>query len=93
MSSQWVDTSGTPWRYSTVSQSWQRLLDGSWSPSTPPPGGLQRSAAGGARDVIVAPPWPTSECTPEGQWIDERGICGVTPPRCGPGSISLTGPG
>lgn len=74
MSSQWVDANGNPWRYSTVSQSWQRLLDNSWVAGSPPPGGLQRSVTGGARDVVIAPPWPVPEnCPPDGQWIDEDG--------------------
>lgn len=43
MSSQWVDASGSPWRFSAGTQTWQRLVDGSWRSGTPPTGGLKRA--------------------------------------------------
>jgi hypothetical protein len=74
MSSQWVDASGIRWRYSTVSKSWQRLVDGTWMVATPPAGGLQRVSTSGGRDVVTAPLWPADQdCPPDAQWIDEHG--------------------
>jgi hypothetical protein len=56
-------------------QSWQRLVDGVWTTATPPNGGLLQSTVGGARDVVVAPPWPVepSHPQPQAEWIDEQG--------------------
>lgn len=73
--SEWVDAGGNTWRYSTMLQSWQRLVDGTWTVGTPPPGGLHRPApATGARDVVIAPPWPVDQsCVPRAEWIDSLG--------------------
>ena len=55
MGSQWVDANGNPWRFSTGTGSWQRLVDGSWRAGVPPTGGLRRPGAGipSASGVVV----------------------------------------
>ena len=74
MGSQWVDTSGTPWRFSAGTQTWQRLVDGSWRSGVPPTGGLRRPGnlpANGSVAVVerIGPrgnPGPTGPAGPPG---------------------------
>lgn len=53
MSSQWVDTRGNQWRFSSASKTWQKLADGRWVTLPAPPGGLRRSGSHQNGDVVV----------------------------------------
>lgn len=61
---QWVDEQGDPWRFSTATGSWQKLLNNIWVSSSPPQGGLRRigETSASTADVIVVesmgPPGP-----------------------------------
>lgn len=56
MSSQWVDTQGNQWRFSSVSKTWQKQLGTQWVTTTLPTGGLRRYQPGtssGPGTVII----------------------------------------
>lgn len=72
MSSEWVDASGTPWRFSTATKLWQkRESDGTWSISALPSGGLRKVTPGinSTNAVIIetmGPPGPPGDPGPPG---------------------------
>ena len=45
-SSLWVDTTGTQWRFSSESKTWQKLVGSRWVVTTLPSGGLRRYRPG-----------------------------------------------
>lgn len=53
MGSQWVDAGGNPWRFSAGTQTWQKLVDGSWRSGTPPTGGLRRGDLPSNGSVVI----------------------------------------
>lgn len=74
MSSQWVDANGDQWRFSSVTASWQKLVNGVWTLSPLPAGGLQRVTSGVVTSTVTAPPWPEDDPTLDApQWIDIQG--------------------
>ena len=68
MGSQWVDASGNPWRFSTGTQTWQRLVDGSWRSGVPPTGGLKLAGdlPSNGRVVVVERTGPRGNPGPPG---------------------------
>lgn len=63
MSSEWVDVNGSRWRFSTVTGSWLKLVNGSWKATPLPSGGLQRVTPGATSPNVVivetmGPPGP-----------------------------------
>lgn len=67
MASEWVDAQGDPWRFSAVTGTWRKLVNGVWTVSALPSGGLTKVTAGtvAPNAVIVetmgpqGPPGPT----------------------------------
>lgn len=74
MSSQWVDANGDQWRFSSVSGSWSKLVNGTWTIAALPAGGLQRVSVGNVSSTVTAPPWPADNPSPDvPEWIDSQG--------------------
>lgn len=46
MSSQWVDTNGTQWRFSSIARTWQKRVGNQWVVASLPSGGLRRYQSG-----------------------------------------------
>lgn len=59
--SQWVDVNGDQWRFSTVTGAWRKLVNGTWTITPLPSGGLQRVTTGTVTETITAPPWPADD--------------------------------
>ena len=74
MSSEWVDANGDQWRFSTATGTWRKLVNGVWTITALPSGGLQRVSTGTVTATVTAPPWP--DCDPHldaPQWVDDQG--------------------
>ena len=85
MSSRWEDANGNSWRYSSVSQSWQRQVNGSWVTSPLPSGGLNRVTATDPSPGVVI----VETMGPQGQ-IGPLGPVGPVGPRGEPGVVILS---
>ena len=73
MSSQWVDAGGDQWRFSTATGTWRKLVNGTWTITPLPAGGLQRVFSGNVTTTVVAPPWPADDPTLQApQWVDAQ---------------------
>lgn len=56
MSSQWVDTQGNQWRFSSASKTWQKQVGNRWVVAALPSGGLRRYQPGtttGTGSVVI----------------------------------------
>lgn len=75
MSSQWVDANGDQWRFSNVTSTWQKLVNGVWTVTPLPSGGLQRVVPGQVASTVTAPPWPVDEnpILDAPEWVDAQG--------------------
>ena len=74
MASEWVDANGDQWRFSTATGTWRKLVNGVWTITPLPAGGLQRVTTGTVAATVTAPPWP--DCDPRldsPQWVDAQG--------------------
>ena len=74
MSSQWVDAGGDQWQFSSATGTWRKLVNGTWTITPLPSGGLQRVIPGTVTATVTAPPWPTGDPVLEApQWVDDQG--------------------
>lgn len=76
MSSQWLDNSGNQWRFSTGTNSWQKLLGSRWVTTGLPSGGLHQVEVAAGSDTAVI--------------IERDGLVGPEGPPGPPGKSSLT---
>lgn len=74
MSSQWVDANGDQWRFSAVSGNWRKLVNGVWTVTPLPSGGLTKVISGQVATTVTAPPWPAVDPIQEApEWVDAQG--------------------
>ena len=75
MGSQWFDTSGVQWRFSTGTQTWQKLVGGRWVSAVVPSGGLSRTEPAATFTEPDPEPEPADPGEPAAgsRWIDESG--------------------
>ena len=71
MSSQWIDANGDQWRFSNINKTWQKKVGNTWKVEPLPPGGLQRTSAGGTPENVIVvetmgPRGPKGDAGPPG---------------------------
>lgn len=71
MSSQWIDANGDQWRFSNINKTWQKKVGNTWKVEPLPPGGLQRTSAGGTTENVIVvetmgPRGPKGDAGPPG---------------------------